>query len=116
MITVQHQQNLKLFEIKSKLNKTIRTTQIYWQKIITHKHPSIKNKEKEVQKTISNPEIIKVSKTDKKVVLYYRKYNNAYLCVVVKHENGKGFIITTYLTKKIKEGTIIWPKQKKLNQ
>ena len=35
-----------------------------------------------------------------------------YLCVVVRHENGQGFIITIYITNKIKEGTQIWQKQK----
>ena len=115
MKIIEHNQS-KLFEIKSKANKKIRTTKEYWQKITTQKHPSIKGKEAEIKKTISNPQIIKRSKTDQKVFLYYRKFKDLFLCVVTKNENGKGFIITTYLTKKIKEGKIIWPPQKKLNQ
>lgn len=101
----------KLFEVKSTLNKKLRITVSYWNKIINIKHPSIKGKEKLVQLCLKNPEVIRVSKTDKSVFLRYRKYLKNYLCVVVRHENGKGFIITIYITNKIKEGKIIWQKQ-----
>ena len=100
----------ELFQIKSVLNKQIRTTQSYWQKIAVIKHPSIKGKEKEAMKVLKSPDIIRVSNSDKKVFLYYKKYLKNYLCVVVKHENGKGFIITVYMTNKIKEGRQIWEK------
>ena len=102
----------KLFQVKSALNKQIRTTQSYWQKITVVKHPSIKGKEKEAMKVLKSPDIIRVSNSDEKVFLYYKKYFKNYLCVIVKHENGKGFIITVYLTNKIKEGRQIWAKQK----
>jgi len=36
--------------------------------------------------------------------LYYKKLNGKYCCVVAKHLNGEGFIITTYITNKIKIG------------
>ena len=100
----------ELFQIKSVLNKQIRITQSYWQKITVVKHPSIKGKEKEAREVLESPDIIRVSNSDKKVFLYYKKYLKNYLCVVVKHENGKGFIITVYITNKIKEGIQIWIK------
>ena len=100
----------KLFQIKSALDKQIRTTQSYWQKITVIKHPSVKGKEKEVQKVLKSPDIIRISNSDKKVFLYYKKYLKTYLCVVVKHENGNGFVITVYITNKIKEGKQIWAK------
>jgi len=100
----------ELFQIKSVLDKQIRTTQNYWQKITVIKHPSIRGKEKEVRNVLKSPDIIKISNSDKKVFLYYKKYFKNYLCVVVKHENGNGFIITVYLTNKIKEGRQIWKK------
>ncbi|MCK5459781.1 hypothetical protein KAI52_01565, partial [Candidatus Parcubacteria bacterium] len=70
-----------LFQIKSILNKQIKTTIDYWQKITIIKHPSIKGKEKETQKTLKSPDIIRVSNSDKKVFLYYKKYCKNYLCV-----------------------------------
>ncbi len=103
----------KLFEIKSTSGKVLRTTKGYWTKIVTIKHPSLFNKQKEIEKVLQSPEIIRVSKSDKKVFLYYRKHKLNYFCAVAKHENGKGFLITAYLTNKIKEGTTIWQKQAK---
>ena len=100
----------ELFQVKSVLNKQIRTTQNYWQKITVVKHPSIKGKEKEAMKALKFPDMIRVSNSDKKVFLYYKKYLKNYLCVVVRHENGKGFIVTVYITNKIKEGKQIWAK------
>ena len=100
----------ELFQIKSALDKQIRTTQSYWRKITIVKHPSIRGKEKEAREVLKTPDIIRVSNSDKKVFLYYKKYFKNYLCVVVKHENGEGFIITVYITNKIKEGRQIWAK------
>ena len=100
----------ELFQVKSVLNKQIRTTQNYWQKITVVKHPSVRGKEKEASEVLKSPDIIRVSNSDKKVFLYYKKCLKNYLCVVVRHENGKGFIITVYMTNKIKEGRQIWAK------
>jgi len=42
--------------------------------------------------------------------IYYKRFGTYYLCVVAKHLNNEGFIITCYFTKKIKEGEEIWKK------
>ena len=107
---IKNDEKKNLFQIKSALNKDIKTTEDYWKKITIIKHPSIKGKEKEVQKTLKSPDIIRVSNSDKKIFLYYKKYSKNYLCVVVRHENGNGFIITVYITNKIKEGKQVWKK------
>ena len=98
------------FEVISKLEKKIRITEKYWGIIINIKHPSIKGKETEIKKTLKNPDFIRRSKTDKNVYLFYKKQNKYFFCVVVKHFSKEGFIITTYLTYKIKEGELIWKK------
>ncbi len=107
---IQNDERKNLFQIKSALDKHIKTTKDYWKKITVVKHPSIKGKEKEVQKTLKSPDIIRVSNSDKNIFLYYKKYCKNYLCVVVRHENGDGFIITVYITNKIKEGKQVWKK------
>ncbi len=111
--TLSNVNNKKLFEIKSTSGKLLRTSKSYWAKIVTIKHPSLFNKQKEIEKVLQSPEIIRVSKSDKNVFLYYRKHKLNYFCAVVKHENGKGFLITAYITNKIKEGKTIWQKQTK---
>lgn len=74
------------------------------------KHPEIEGKESEVQQCLSNPCEIRKSSEDKDVYLYYRPYGKYFLCVVARHFNGNGFIITAYITDKLKEGERIWKK------
>lgn len=107
--------NQEYLKIGCPLGKELRISSSYWEKIITIKHPIIAGKEKEVQMTLESPEIIRVSNSDEKVFLYYRTYGKNYLCVVARHQNGNGFIITVYITAKIKEGKLIWQKQEKKN-
>ncbi len=99
-----------LFEVISKLDKKIRITRKYWHKITFIKHPSMKNKEIMVAETLENPTEIRQSKSDNSVFLYYRPVEENYNAVVLKHLNGEGFIVTTYVTDKIKEGILIWKK------
>lgn len=104
------------FKTVSKLKKEIRTTEKYWGIITNIKHPSIKGKETAVKETLKNPNFIRRSKSNKNVYLFYKKQNQYFLCVIVKHLNKHGFIITVYLTTKIIEGELIWPIKKKLKK
>ena len=92
------------FEVKSYLGKKIRVTKAYWNKIIETKHRIMKGKENLVKETLQKPSEIRKSSKDSTVFLYYKKLNEKYSCVVAKHLNGGGFIITTYITDRIKIG------------
>ena len=92
------------FEVKSFLNKNIKITKDYWDKIIKTKHRIMKDKENLVKETLKNPDEIRISRKDKSVFLYYKKLKGKYCCIVAKHLNGDGFIITAYMTDKIKIG------------
>ncbi len=99
------------FKIKTPLGVTIRTTKAYWQRIITTKHPSIAKHESDVKEALKNPDEIRRSKQDIKVHLYYKSIGKVSICVVVDHINNKeGYLITTYLTDRIKEGEQIYVK------
>jgi len=98
------------FEVVSICHKKIHTTSSYWQKIIKTKHPAIKGKEGEVKITLKHPDQVRVSKIDQNIFLYYKKFERKYLCVVTRHQNNRGFIVTAYYTEKIKEGELIWQK------
>jgi hypothetical protein len=91
------------FQILSKLNKLIRITKSHWDLITLVKHPIIRNKESFVKDCLQNPEEIRLSQDDKTVYLYYSRWDKYYLCVVAKHLNGDGYIITIYITDRIKE-------------
>ena len=98
------------FEVVSHLGKKIRVTKDYWSFVVDVKHPPVKGLEEETKQTLKKPIEIRRSKDDKKIYLYYSKYKKYMLCVVCKHLNGDGHIITVYLADKIKEGESIWKK------
>ena len=92
------------------LGQKIHITDSYWNFIVEEKHPSIRGKRGLVLKTITNPDTIRASQKDKTVQLFYKRFQEVYLCVVVKVLNSEGFIITIYFTDKIKRGEILWQK------
>lgn len=99
------------FQVQTPLGVTIRTTKDYWEIIVSTKHPSVKRFESEVGKTLVNPDQIRRSKQDQKVCLYYKSIGKLFMCIVVDHINDKeGYIITAYLTDRIKEGEQIYVK------
>ena len=98
------------FQVKSKLGVKIRVTTSYWNFIIESKHPIMKDKETLVKTTLKSPDLIKKSTKDRSVFLYYKSYKKNFAVVVCKHLNGSGYIITTYITDRIKIGEQIWKK------
>lgn len=99
-----------LFEVESTLGVRIRTTESYWEKITKQKHPRMRGMEEEVRGTLKSPEQIRRSQSDSDVLLYYKPHGDYHVCVVVRHENGSGFVITAYMTDTIKEGDQVWPE------
>lgn len=98
------------FEVISDLGRKIRISENHWNFIVRYKHLEIQGLEREVQEALISPEVVRESQDDENVCLYYRKFHKYFICVVCKHLNGDGFIITSYLTNKIKEGEQIWPR------
>ncbi|MDP9316003.1 MAG: DUF4258 domain-containing protein [Chloroflexota bacterium] len=99
-----------LFEVFTPLGFTVRVSKSYWQIITTIKHPVMAGREADVQATLQRPETIRQSRSDAAVYLFYRTERvGRWTCAVAKRLNGDGFLITTYVTDAIKEGTQIWP-------
>lgn len=98
------------FEVISVLGRKIRVTESHWNFIVQHKHLEINGLEREIQEALIGPETVRKSQEDENVFLYYRKFHKLFVCIVCRHLNGDGFIITCYLTNKIKEGMQIWPR------
>ena len=97
-----------LFIVESKIKKKISISKEHWKHISEIKHPEVSGLENEIKQTIISPIEIKRSNSDKNVYLYYSKYKSNFLCVVIRYLNGNGFIITIYITSKIKKGEILW--------
>lgn len=76
-------------------------------------HPEMSDMETEIGKTLSDPERVVRSRSDEEVRLYYRFYPDTpvggkFLCVVVKVHADDAFVITAYLTDRVKEGESLW--------
>ncbi|OGQ06975.1 MAG: hypothetical protein A3G32_07200 [Deltaproteobacteria bacterium RIFCSPLOWO2_12_FULL_40_28] len=66
-----------------------------------------------IHEALLHPEFVVQSNSDEKAHLYYRYYSKTmvggkYLCVIVKVEKKEAFILTAYLTDKVKKGKILW--------
>lgn len=70
--------------------------------------------ENAIVETLANPVAVVESLSDLQARLYYRFYfgtlvGDKYLCVVVKGASGDAFLLTAYLTDRIKRGKEVWP-------
>ncbi len=100
-----------LFEVQTLLGFRVRVAHTYWELIITIKHPVMTGREADVQKTLEQPEEIRLSRSDTTVYLFYRTERaGRWVCAVSKRLYEEGFLITAYPTDAMKEGVKIWPK------
>ena len=77
-------------------------------------HPELRGLESSVSESLEKPDVVVVSRADSQVCLYYRLYNHPrlgekYICVVVKENASDSFVITAYLTDRVKAGERLWP-------
>ena len=99
------------FEQETPFGIVIRTTKEYWERIITIKHPSVAKFTNEVKQALREPDQVRRSKRDQQVHLYYKSLGKLWVCVVTDHLNKKeGYVITAYLTDRIKEGEPVYDK------
>jgi hypothetical protein len=79
-------------------------------------HPEMLDLLDQVHEAISAPEKVVRSASDSTVELYYSferetKVGDKWLCVVVKYSVDDAFVVTAYLTDKVKKGKHLWPKK-----
>ena len=72
--------------------------------------------EAEIGMTVSQPKILRPSRSDPDVRLFYdlcaeTPVGSKWLCVVVKYDQDDAFVITAYLTNQPKAGEDLWPTQ-----
>lgn len=76
-------------------------------------HPEMTGMEAAIDETLLEPEIVIQSQSDDQARIYYRSYSSTpvgekLLCVVVKIAREDAFVLTAYLTDKLKRGEILW--------
>ena len=79
-------------------------------------HPEMAGMSDSIANVIAVPERVVQSISDSGARLYYRYFfdtamGGKYLCVVVKIHDHDAFVLTAYLTDRIKKGVPIWPRK-----
>ena len=100
------------FEVSTPLGFAVHCTRVYWQFIVSEKHPVLAGRDAEVRATLSDPDEIRRSRRDPHVFLFYRGKEPRWLCAVVRRGDGAGFLITAYPTDAVKAGERIWTRSK----
>ncbi len=82
-------------------------------------HPEMAAMEPRIDETLASPENVVRSASDEQARLYYRRYPDTpvgekLLCVVVKVLEEDAFVVTSYLTDRIKRGESLWNAEEKL--
>lgn len=72
--------------------------------------------EQAIEETLLRPERVMTSFSDPQARLYYRLHSGTlvgdkYLCVVLKVTAADAFVLTAYLTDRVKTGVPIWPRE-----
>lgn len=67
-----------------------------------------------IAETLARPTRVIQSSSDQLAHLYYHYYvgtrvGDKWLCVVVKIVEDDAFVVTAYLTNRLKQGEILWP-------
>ncbi len=79
-------------------------------------HPEMARMPQAIGEALLYPELVVESVGDPSVRLYYRLYERTmvgrkYVCVVVKLGRHDAFVLTAYLTDRVKRGVLLWPSE-----
>ena len=81
--------------------------------VILTKHPEVADFIERIESVLQEPDVIRRSIRDERVVLYYRYeaevFDGKWIVVVIKRID-RNFISTIYVTDRIKSGEVIWTK------
>lgn len=94
--------------IQTPIGLTVRCTRACWEFVVTRRHPDLAGRVTEVGQTLAEPNEVRVSRKDPGVLLFYREFALRWLCVVVRREDGSGFLVTAYPADGLKAGETAW--------
>lgn len=97
-------------DTRTVLGERVRTSAEYWERKVCGRHPVMRGRESDVVHTLVSPEEVRESRSSAGVFLYYRRFGEYWMCVVVRHLGGEGYVITAYPTDAMKRGRRIWPR------
>jgi hypothetical protein len=79
-------------------------------------HPEIMANEGFIAETLADPDLVVQSGSDVAAHLYYRRYQVAnlgekHMCVLVQTTVESPFVLTAYLTDRVKKGEVLWERE-----
>lgn len=101
--------------LRDYLGRSVRLTEERLVHIL--EHPEMVRMESAIEQALKDPVAVVESLSDPTARLHYRFYTGTrvgdkFLCVVVKVADDDAFVLTAYLTDKIKKGVLLWPTEK----
>jgi len=99
-----------VIDVMTPLGFRVVCTEEYWQRIVSIKHPALKDRKEDVKTTLSEPNEIRRSMGDPEVLLFHRRDRSRWLCAVVKCGQEAGYLITAYPADKVTLGEPVWIK------
>ncbi|MEK6926014.1 MAG: PBECR2 nuclease fold domain-containing protein [Nanoarchaeota archaeon] len=91
-----------VFEVLDKTSRRIHLSKERWKHIVS-KHPYMSSILNDIKNTLTNPDLIINHKFDDSMRNYYAYYKrkDRYLLVSVKYLNGRGYVATSFIARKI---------------
>jgi hypothetical protein len=81
-----------------------------WLRITIEKHPPMRGREAEVARALADPDEIRRSQRDPRVLLFHRRDASRWICAVARLGWPSGRLITAYPADKIKRGDVLWTR------
>lgn len=81
-----------------------------WSRITTIKHPPMRDRLADVERTLADPDEVRRSVNDADVLLFHRRMPPRWVCAVVRRSADVGYLITAYPADRIKRGDLLWTK------
>ena len=101
-----------LFRVTSPRGYSVVLTRNRWREIVRFKHPAVRAYQSEAERCVTEPDLIRASEKDADVHLHYLQLSpQKHLCVVTApSDDDVHFVVTAYLTARIKQGDELWKK------
>ena len=101
-----------IFRTSSPLGYVVVLTRNRWREIVRFKHPAVGEYRSKAKECVSQPDAVRSSAKNPDVHLHYLQLEaEKHLCVVVAPGHSEErFVVTAYLTTRLKQGDELWKK------
>ena len=94
-------------------SQPVELTEERWQHIVIE-HPEVIDHKEKIPVVLADPDYVKRSKRDERVMLYYRYFadilDGKYLLIAVKKDLSRSFVVTGYVTRSVMKGEMLWER------